>query len=218
MVKTSNIRQSRPIRLRCCEVIAMFRYYLAVILGGPAILAVIAIFAGHMSPVFAFFAAYVTMLISFLLDTVVALIVRYLLPKRWLDGRLRFWRVHKAERRIYVRLGIRHWKDKIPEAGGLLVGFSKKHIAEPKNPEYLLKFLSETCYAECMHWISAIAGFAVIPLSFSALLPFSEHLFFFGLPVAVINAILQILPILVQRYVRPFLLHAYNHYQAKENA
>lgn len=196
----------------------MFRYYLAVILGGPAILAAIGILAGEMSPAFAFFAAYVTMLIAFLIDAVVALIVRYLLPKRWMDGRLRFWRVRKAERGIYVRLGIRRWKDKIPETGGLLVGFSKKHIAEPKSPEYLLKFLSETCYAECMHAISVIAGFAVIPLSFSALLPFYEHLLFFGLPVAIINAILHILPILVQRYVRPFLLHAYDHHCLRKNA
>jgi glycosyl-4,4'-diaponeurosporenoate acyltransferase len=196
----------------------MFRYYLAVIFGGPAALAAIGILFGNMSPVFAFFAAYVTMLIAFLIDTVVALIVRYLLPKRWMDGRLRFWRVHKSERAIYVHLGIRRWKDKIPETGGMLVGFSKKHIAEPKNPEYLLKFLSETCYAECMHFISVFAGFAVIPLSFSALLPFPEHLLYFGLPVAVINAILQILPILVQRYVRPFLLHAYAHHCSKENA
>ena len=196
----------------------MFRYYLAVIFGGPAVLAAIGIFLGDMSPAFAFFAAYTTMLIAFLIDTVVALIVRYLLPKRWMDGRLRFWRVHKLERRIYVRLGIRHWKDKIPETGGMLVGFSKKHVAEPKSPEYLLKFLSETCYAECMHLLSIFAGFAVIPLSFSALLPFPEHLLYFGLPVAVINAILQILPILVQRYVRPFLLHAYDHYYSKENA
>ena len=182
----------------------MFRYYLAVILGGPAILAVVAIMIGDMSPAFAFFAAYITMLIAFFIDTVVALIVRYLLPKRWMDGRLRFWRIHKIERRIYVHLGIRRWKDKIPETGGLLVGFSKKHVAKPKSPAYLLKFLSETCYAECMHFISVIAGFAVIPLSFSALLPFSEHLLFFGLPVAIINAILHILPILVQRYIRPF--------------
>lgn len=194
----------------------MFRYYLAVIFGGPAILAAIAILLGDMSPVFAFLAAYVTMLIVFLIDTVVALIVRYLLPKRWMDGRLRFWHVRKIERRIYVRLGIRHWKDKIPETGGMLVGFSKKHVAEPKSLEYLLKFLSETCYAECMHFISIFAGFAVIPLSFSALLPFPQHLLYFGLPVAIINAILQILPILVQRYVRPFLLHAYDHYRTKQ--
>jgi hypothetical protein len=195
----------------------MFRYYLAVIFGGPAVLAAIAVFLGDMSPAFAFFTAYITMLIAFLIDTVMALIVRYLLPKRWMDGRLPIWRVHKLERRIYVRLGIRHWKDKIPETGGMLVGFSKKQVAEPKSPAYLLKFLSETCYAECMHFLSVFAGFAVIPLSFSALLPFSEHLLFFGLPVAIINAILQILPILVQRYVRPFLLHAYEHYASKES-
>lgn len=195
----------------------MFRYYLAVILGGPAILAAIGIFGGNMSTAFAFFAAYITMLITFLIDAVVALIVRYLLPKRWMDGRLRFWRVHKIERRVYVRLGIRRWKDMIPETGGLLVGFSKKHIAKPQDPAYLLKFLSETCYAECMHCVSVFAGFAVIPLSFSALLPFPQHLFYFALPVAIINAILQILPILVQRYVRPFLLHAYNHYSTKES-
>ena len=195
----------------------MFRYYLIVILGGPAVLAAIAVFACDMSPAFAFFAAYITMLIAFCIDAVVALIVRYLMPKRWMDGRLRFWRVHKNERRIYVRLGIRRWKDKIPETGGLLVGFSKKHVAAPKDPAYLLKFLSETCYAECMHALSVIAGFAVIPLSFSALLPFSEHLLVFGLPVALVNAILHILPILVQRYVRPFLLRAYLHTQTKKD-
>lgn len=187
----------------------MYRYYLAVILGAPSLLALIAILAGGLAPLFAFLAAYATTALAFGIDALAALSVRYLMPKWAMDARRHFWHVHRCERAIYVRLGIRRWKDKIPEAGGLLVGFSKKHVTDAKSPTYLLHFLSETCYAELMHLIS-------IPLGFAVILAFPAQLAYFGLPVALINALLNLLPILVQRYVRPFLLAQYTRLERKQ--
>ena len=86
--------------------------------------------------------------------------------------------------------------------GGLLVGFQKKKL-EKDTPEYLLFFLKETCYAELMHLISAILGFAIIfllPLRFA--LPIS-------LPVALVNFVLNMMPVLVQRYVRSHMIPLY---------
>ena len=122
----------------------------------------------------------------------------------------RVWKVHHFERRFYVKIGIRRWKDKIPETGGLLVGFSKSAVADRHDNTYLLKFLKETCYAELMHIISIPCGFLVLLLTF-AWDSIPHFIAWFGLPVAIVNAVLQLLPIFVQRYVRPFLLSAYRY-------
>ena len=177
----------------------MYRYYLLVIGICPALLALCATYALDLSPLVALLTAYAMSALAFAIDALVALAVRLLCPPSLADARRRIWHVHKWERSLYVRLGIRHWKDKIPEAGGLLVGFSKKRIAEPKNAAYLRRFLAEGVLAECMHALSIPAGFAL-------LLPLFPHRLCFGLPIALINALLNLLPLLVQRYVRPFLL------------
>jgi glycosyl-4,4'-diaponeurosporenoate acyltransferase len=53
----------------------------------------------------------------------------------------------------YRRLGIRHWKDRLPEAGALFRGgISKRHVGDS-----LAQFARETRRAELAHWW-AIAG------------------------------------------------------------
>ena len=49
-----------------------------------------------------------------IIDAVVAIIVR-ILPKKWVNPFNRIYKVHKWESKLYLRLGIRKWKDLIPE-------------------------------------------------------------------------------------------------------
>lgn len=185
----------------------MFRYYLFVMFGGTGLLALILALFGDVSAGKAVLAALSGTATAFGIDAVVALSVRWCIPNRKMDPFSPVWRVRRGERKIYVKLGIRRWKDKIPETGGLLVGFSKKTVADRKNNEYILAFLKETCYAELMHTLSIPLGFLTLLLAFAwTSFPF---LFYIGLPVACVNAVLQLLPIFVQRYVRPFLLSTY---------
>lgn len=196
----------------------MFRYYLAVMFGGTAGIALFAAFAGGVPIGKAFLAAFSTSAAAFGLDAICALATRWLIPEKKMNPFSRVFRVHRSERRFYVKIGIRRWKDKIPETGGLLVGFSKSAVADRRDNAYLLKFLKETCYAELMHTVSIPFGFLVLLLSlvWNTIPHFIGR---FALPVACVNAVLQLLPIFVQRYVRPFLLSAYqwNERHARKN-
>lgn len=185
----------------------MFRYYLFVMFGGTGILALILAMCGDVSAGKAVLAAFSTSATAFGIDALVALAVRLAIPARKMDPFHPIWRVRRWERKCLVKLGIRRWKDKIPEAGGLLTGFSKKSVADRKNNAYILTFLKETCYAELLHLLSVPFGFLTLFLHFAwTSFDFIPYL---GLPVACINAALQLPPVLVQRYVRPFLLSTY---------
>lgn len=185
----------------------MFRYYLIIMFGGTGILALILALCGDVSTGKAVIAAFSTSATAFGIDALVALAVRWAIPNRKMNPFHPIWRVHHWERRFYVKIGIRHWKDKIPETGGLLVGFSKKRVTDRKNNAYILTFLKETCYAELMHVLSIPLGFLTLLLTF-AWTSF-DFIPYIGLPVACVNAVLQLFPIFVQRYVRPFLLSTY---------
>ncbi|MGD6793383.1 hypothetical protein [Metabacillus indicus] len=57
--------------------------------------------------------------------------------------------------RLYERLMIKRWKDRMPEAGGLFPGgVSKKHLHAVKDME---RFVLETKRGELSHWIQLIA-------------------------------------------------------------
>ena len=151
---------------------------------------------------YAIFAAIATTLAVIAIDAVVAIIVR-LFPAKNFDPHKKIFRSQAWEKNFYLSIGVKAWKDKIPETGKLLVKFSKTEVAQKDNPEYLYKFLTEMGYAEIMHLISTVAGFLVIfifPLEYALL---------FGVPAATVNFLLQIPPCIVQRYNRPKVLKLY---------
>ena len=189
----------------------MYRYYLTVMLGGPGVLALIGTLAGKLPLVPALLVSYGAALAAFLIGALAATLTRAV-PPRFFDPRARRFAVSKRERRLLVRIGIRAWKDKIPEVGALLGYLSKKKVTDRNDNDYLFHFMTETCYAEVMHLVCCFVGFLIL---IPALFFDTRYLFFIVLPVAVIHAILHFLPVLVQRYVRPFLLHAYLHNRAK---
>jgi glycosyl-4,4'-diaponeurosporenoate acyltransferase len=84
-------------------------------------------------------------------------------PNRW-PYRLRGW---ERGGRVYQRIGIRRWKDRLPEAGAVFTGgFSKRHLAS-RNRFYLDRFVAETCRAEFAHW----AMMALAPIWFVLFAP-----------------------------------------------
>ena len=130
-----------------------------------------------------------------ILDGLVATVCR-LLPKKCANYTDRWYQVSKKEKQFYEKLHIRAWKDKIPEIGHF-TGFRKNKIAQPQSIEYLERFLLEACYGELGHlWIMPI-GFAILGLFF-----IGETWMALSIPVAIVNAILNLLPVLVLRYNR----------------
>lgn len=130
---------------------------------------------------------------------IISLVVK-LLPKNIFTPNNPLFKVFKFENRILTFLGVKNWKDKIPDAGAYLDKFSKRNLSEPRNKEYIDKFITQSIYAESIHNLSILWG--VISLKF-----FSKNIRYkIGVPVVVLNTFLHGLPVLVQRYLRPKLL------------
>lgn len=55
--------------------------------------------------------------------------------------------------RFYERLGIRRWKDRLPEAGALFTGGFSKRSVHTRDRAVLERFVVETRRAEWTHWV-----------------------------------------------------------------
>lgn len=136
----------------------------------------------------------------FALDIVVAFAV-HKLPRKLFSPYRRIFNIPKAEDKLHSLLLVRKWKDKIPELGQLC-NFKKDRLSGTKS-EYLYVFLEETCYAEMIHLLMGIVGFAVMFIN-----PMRLWVYY-PLQLCVFNLILNLPPILVQRYNRPKLIRIY---------
>lgn len=139
-----------------------------------------------------------------LLDGLLAGLVRKL-PKKWFDHEKKFYQVSKSEVNFYKHLGIKHWKEKVPELGGF-TNFHKNHVQEPDNPEYIERYLLEINYGFIGHVVGALLGFLIIFLDYKIFLGngITIGLTIF-LPVAVVNFFLSMMPACVLRYNAPRL-------------
>ena len=135
--------------------------------------------------------------LQFVLDGIVAIIVNKL-PDSLFGIDNPHFEVSKKEINIYKRLRIRQWKDKVWELGGL-GGFSKKNLKEPKNPEYIERFIVESNKGVATHRLS-------YPIGFLAMLTVKgKAKYTIALPIALVNLFLNVLPTMVLRYNTPML-------------
>ena len=146
--------------------------------------------------------------LQFALDGSIAIIINKM-PDRWFGLDKKLYRVSKKETRIYKKLRVREWKDKVWELGGL-GGFSKKKLVDPTNPKYIEKFIIECNKGVMTHKLSYPVGFLVM-----LTLPGTCALTI-ALPVAVVNLFLNILPTMVLRYNTPMLTAILQRLKRKE--
>ena len=66
----------------------------------------------------------------------------------WLT-RIRPW---ERDGRTWERLGVRRWKDRLPEAGAVFAGGVSKRSLPGRTPDDLVRFAAETRRAELVHW------------------------------------------------------------------
>ncbi len=140
--------------------------------------------------------------VLFVVNLICAILVRLLLPKKLANPFSKFFKVHNWERKFYEKLGVRAWKDRIAEAGKIFAKFDKSKISNMNDGEYLYKFMQETIYGELIHWFSFVLGFVVFFVN-------KQMWHIVGLPMFIINTLVNILPYIVQRYNRPRLMAAY---------
>ena len=135
--------------------------------------------------------------LQFAIDGGIAILINKM-PNGWFGIDNPHYRVSRSERAFYARLGVKRWKDKVWELGGL-GGFSKRRLCEPNNPEYIERFIIECNKGVLTHRLSYPIGF--LPMLFVH----GVCAFSIALPVAVVNLFLNILPTLALRYNTPKL-------------
>lgn len=98
--------------------------------------------------------------------------------------------------KVYEKLGIKHWKDRLPDMSKIMPDMVKKKMSAVKS-QGMDVLIAETCVAECVHW---------------ALILLSLGIFFFwrgawAVVFWLVYNLLGNLPfIIIQRYNRPRLV------------
>ena len=147
-------------------------------------------------------------IIVILIDALVALIIRKL-PEKWFQKDHWFTRTSEKELKFYTFLGVQKWKDYIPELGSF-TGFHKNKVTNPFDNEYISRFILEARYGIAIHLASVPASFLIILLDWKMYLGQSNIWLTIALPIAVVNAILIVLPAFILKYNLPRLLRIYN--------
>lgn len=141
------------------------------------------------------------------IDGVLAFIVRRM-PEKWFAPEAKLFAVGKRERGFYRRSNINSWKKYVPELG-CFTGFHKDRMRDPTSSAYIARFLLESNYGVLGHVAGAVFGFLIM------LLPFLRPLSM-GLPIAVVNFILSMLPTMILRFNTPALRRIYRGNLARE--
>ena len=140
---------------------------------------------------------------SFLIDALVALVGRRL-PKKWMDPNKKIFTTSKKEIAFYEKIGVRKWKDKVPELGGF-TAFHKNKLSDPWNNEYVERYMLEACYGVVIHFFSPFFGFLIILLDYKMYTGWSWMWLTIMLPVALVNGVLILLPAFILKYNLPKL-------------
>ena len=116
------------------------------------------------------------------------------LPRRWFDPHQAPYRCRDWEKggRVYNKLHIRRWKDRLPDMSRLMPDMVKKKLsaADP------MSLVQETCVAECVHWALTLLSAGIFFLWRSG---------WAALLWLVYNVLGNVSFIVIQRYNRPRL-------------
>ena len=173
------------------------KLYFLIIGAAVLLISAVNIAVGVASWYYVILSAVFSVAMLFAIDGLIAIAIK-LTPDRRYGIDSRYFDVSKRETELYVKLGVRKWKDKVWELGGV-GGFSKKELIHPDSAEYIEKFIIECNKGVVTHRLSYPAGFLIMlmlpsPLSLTV-----------ALPCAIVNLYLNILPTIVLRYNTPKL-------------
>lgn len=127
-------------------------------------------------------------------DGIFAFAIRRL-PNKWFDYRKKIYSVTVKERKFYKRIKVDKWKHLVMELG-VFTSFSKKKFQNPNDPDYTYRFLLESCYGVIIHIACIFVGFLILPIKPALALRVA-------LPIVLVNAMLNLLPIFILRCNTP---------------
>lgn len=178
------------------------KLYFAIIGGGLTLIAIINILLGFVSPLWVLFWVAILTISCGLIDGICALFV-HLLPNKLFEPHKKAFNVSERKLKFYQKLGVRKWKEHVPDLGQF-ANFKKNKIDQPFNVKYMHKFLVENCYGDMIHLVSAFMGFFIV------IFPPIDLAFSIALPIALINFVINYMPVIIQRFNRPKLMSIYN--------
>ena len=143
-------------------------------------------------------------LFEIIIDGIIATLIRKLPEKGFIYEEHKYFHTSKGLLRFFEKFGVKKWKDHIPELGGF-TDFHKNHVADPKDPKYLSRFMLEACYGVLIHEISYPLGFLVLLLDYRMYYCSSMIWLTVLVPVAITNLICCMLPAITLRYNLPKL-------------
>lgn len=150
----------------------------------------------------------IAVIASLLIDGITAFIGRRL-PKKWMNPNKRIFIASPSRLKFYEKIGVKKWKDKVPELGGF-TSFHKDKLANPWDLEYVERYLLEACYGVVIHYASFFTAYLIILLDVKMYYSQSWIWLTIMLPVAIINSILIVLPAFILRYNIPKLKMLYD--------
>ena len=182
--------------------------YPLIIIISMIIITVMNILFNNMEPWY-IYVIYTTALtiIVILVDGIVAWIIRNM-PKKWFDYHHKMFITSEKEKKFYKIIKVKLWKEKVPELG-MFTSFRKNKISDPNNPEYLKRYILEACYGVAIHYFSVPFGFLIMLCDYKMYSGSSILFLTIALPVALVNAVLILLPAFILKYNLPKLIRLY---------
>ena len=171
--------------------------FITIIIGAILLFATIGVRAFGYTPIYSLLVIVFLTILVVIQDGVFAALIRKL-PAKYFDHSRKGFDASKKERKFYDFIQIKFWKDYVPELGGF-TNFHKDKIRESNNLQYLERFILECNYGSAIHIFTALSGFIIL-----FALPSSQMLIF-GVPVAVVNLFLNLMPAFILRYNVPRL-------------
>lgn len=118
-------------------------------------------------------------------------------PRKWENGG-----------RIYRRLGIRRWKDKMPDMSRVLPDMFPKKLTEADSVEMVSRLIKETCVAEFIHNCLSILFLIGIWLIHDCSME--------GFSLGVFAVLCNLPYVIIQRYNRPMLMRYLDRLKRKQ--
>ncbi len=147
------------------------------------------------SVLFVIIATVLSVVAVIIIDGIFASVARWLLPKKWFKAENTRFSANKKKCRFYEKIGIKKWKDLVPELGHL-TGFRKNKIEDPTNNEYVDRYIEEANYGVCGHTLGMVFGFLLAFFEFA----YRGYFLTIGLPVAIVNVFFNFLSYAILRY------------------
>lgn len=182
--------------------------YLIIIIIAMFIIALMNILFNNMEPwyVYVLYTIILTIIVI-IVDGIVAFIIRKM-PNKWFDYHKKVFATSEREKKFLKAIKVKKWKEKVPELG-MFTSFRKNKISEPNNPEYLSRYILEACYGIIIHYASVPFSFVIMLCDYKMYSGQSIMYLTIALPVALVNAVLILLPAFVLKYNLPKLIRLF---------